>query len=147
MSVRTVPVTNSINWRKLFAVIAQIASWFTTLWFVQWLWPEGALVHQALLAVLAEGALVVAKERLFTGDDPILGWAGFIVDGIVNAGGILPKACRVLSFPPIAALVAAMGGGGACATFGLGSVLFAIAAGALLSVLPHRLWRGYGAAR
>jgi hypothetical protein len=76
MSVRTADYpARAINWRKLVAIIAQIASWFTTLWFVQWIWVDGPLPFQVLTAVITEALLVVLRERLFRGDDPALGWA------------------------------------------------------------------------
>jgi hypothetical protein len=101
--VRSTDYPKTINWRKLMAIIGQIASWFTTLWFVHWVWAGGPLPYLALIAVIAEALLVVLKERLFRGDDPALGWAGLVIDGLINAGGILPKACRIVTFPPIAA--------------------------------------------
>lgn len=140
-AVRSTEYPKTINWRKLVAIVAQIASWFTTLWFVQWIWADGPLPYQALIAVIAEALLAVLKERLFRGDDPALGWVGLLVDGIINAGGILPKACRIATFPPIAAIGAAFGSVGACTVYSPLSVALALLGGALLSVLPHRLWR------
>lgn len=130
-----------IPWRRVLAGAAQLASWATTFWFVQFVWPEGAAPYQALIAIAVEALFVVMKERLFRGDDPTIGWVGFVLDAVVNAGGILPKSCRVLAFPPIAALLTAFGLTGACQVYSVPSVAFALLCGALLSVLPHRLWR------
>jgi len=144
-AVRSTDYPKTINWRKLVAVIAQIASWFTTLWFVQWIWADGPLPYQALLAVIAEALLVVLKERLFRGDDPALGWAGLLVDGVINAGGILPKACRIVTFPPIAAIGAAFGSVGACTVYSPLSVVLALLGGACSVCTPSALEKLGGA--
>jgi hypothetical protein len=131
----------SVNWRKLIAIIAQVASWFTTFWAVQWIWGDGPLVYQVTIAIVAECVLMICKTQLFNGSDPTLGWAGLAIDGIINTGGLLPKACKVLTFPPIAAFGAAFGGTAAtCTTFAIPSVILALVFGLALSALPHRLW-------
>ena len=130
-----------VQWRKAIAGILQVASWFTTFWAVQWIWADGPLAYQIGIALVAESILVICKTQLFNGSDPILGWVGLAIDGIINTGGILPKACLVWTFPPIAALVVAFGGNPtACATFGIPSVILALVIGVALSALPHRLW-------
>lgn len=131
-----------VPWRKVIAGVAQIASWFTTLWAVQWIWADGPLAYQVAIALVAEGVLTICKAQLFNGSDPILGWVGLAIDGIINTGGLLPKACRIYTFPPVAAVVAAFGGNPAtCTTFAIPSVILALAFGLLLSAMPHRLWR------
>jgi hypothetical protein len=131
----------SVNGRKIIAVVAQVASWFTTFWAVQWIWADGPLAYQVGLAVVAECALIICKSQLFNGSDPTLGWAGLAVDGIINTGGLLPKACKVLTFPPIAAIGAAFSANAvACTTFSVESVILALVFGLGLSALPHRLW-------
>ena len=69
-----------------------------------------------------------------------IGWAGFIIDAIINAGGAFPKMGRLAAWPPLAALVGAFGldtsqgGGNTIMAFAL-----ALLGGIILSVLPIRL--------
>jgi hypothetical protein len=134
-----------INWRKLGAVLAQSVSWLTTYWCVEWIMepkPDQKVLAIAI-AVGAECLLILMKSCLFDGTHRAdgVGWAGLIFDTIINAGGILPKAGRVLTFPPIAAILGLLGITTAHPTVNLiGSFVVAIVAGALLSVAPHRLW-------
>lgn len=128
-------------WRKGLATLLQVASWFTTLWAVQWLWADGAFSGQVTGALLAEFAFIVMKTQLFSGGSKVVGWAGIALDGLVNMGGILPRAGKLLTFPPIAAVLGFMGvDAGATATQKIGTFLIALIGGILLSVLPHRLW-------
>ena len=131
-----------INWRKMIAAVLQLASWFTTLWAVEWIWADGPLAYTIGIAIIAEGILIICKMQLFNGSDPALGWVGLAIDGLINTGGILPKACAVLTFPPIAAIGAAVDRSAAsCTTFAIPSVIVALIIGVALSALPHRLWR------
>lgn len=142
MTTATQTRAQSAPWRKVVAAAAQVASFFTTLWCVQWIWSAGDLGIQVAIALVAEIGLIVLKERLFAGDDPALGWTGLAIDAIINTGGALPISCRVMTFPPIAALLVAFGvNPAACQIYSIGSVIIALAIGVLLSALPHRLWR------
>lgn len=159
---KTARAASDINWRRVVAAIVQAASYITSFWFVQWVWPEGPLVAQIPIALAVEILLVVLKERLFRGDDPALGWIGLAIDAVINTGGLLPRVCRLLTFPPIAALIAAANQASAaqrasegtaqaaqtalvvataCTPFDGLSILVGLIGGILLSVLPHRLWR------
>lgn len=70
-------------------------------------------------------------------------WAGFAIDTVTNLGGILPRAALLLTWPPVAALLAVFGANGADPTVQtIGGFLIALSGGILLAILPHRLWRG-----
>jgi hypothetical protein len=131
---------------KLGALIAQFVSWLTTYWCVLWIMqptPEMQPIA-VLVSLLAELLLVLMKRCLFNTDrnDDAIGWSGLIIDAIINAGGILPRAGRLLTFPPIAAILAFFGVSAADPTVNsIGAFVVAAIAGGLLSVLPHRLWR------
>jgi hypothetical protein len=133
--------TTRVNWNKAGAVAAQIISWLTTLWAVQWVWPEGAFVWQGAVAVALEALLVVMKVQLFNGGRPEVGWVGLGIDSVINTGGLLPRTGRVITFPPIAALLTFAGlNPNDPMTILVGGFLLALAGGILLSALPHRLW-------
>lgn len=131
---------------KVGAVITQAISWLTTYWCVLWIMQpqEGAsLTAPIIVSIVAEIVLTLMKRCLFNTDrsDDGIGWAGLVVDAIINAGGILPRAGRLLTFPPIAAMLGVVGIDAAeKAINNAGAFIIALAAGALLSVLPHRLW-------
>lgn len=153
----------TIPFRRILAIVLGVASFVTTLWFVQWIWEDGPFWWQFGLAVVAELLLIGLKEQLYRqGGDMIAGWVGVIIDAIINTGGILPKSCRILSFPPIAVVgealssgveplkATASAGGGlhmdvqvitACTMYSIESVVIALIFGMMLSVFPNRLWR------
>ena len=132
---------------KIGAVLTSIISWLTTYWCVLWIMQPTADAGKALpfaVSIVAEIVLVLMKRCLFNGDrrDDTIGWAGFVIDAVINAGGILPRAGRLLTFPPIAAMLSAVGLDIADPrTNSIGAFAVAIIAGSLLSVLPHRLWK------
>lgn len=131
--------------RRIIAVIAQLASFMTTLWAVQWIWSDGPLVYQVAAAAVVEFMLVGMKSALWgkRSSDQAIGWSGFVIDTVTNLGGILPRAARLITWPPIAAVLGALGVNAADpATQALGGFLVALAGGILLAILPHRLWRG-----
>jgi hypothetical protein len=133
-----------INGNKIGAVIVQAVSWLTTFWCVEWIMQPAELPIIIGVSLVAELLLVLMKRCLFNDDkgDDTIGWVGFIIDGVINAGGILPRAGRLLTFPPIALMLGVFGIDAAADTPNkIGAFILALIGGALLSVLPHRLWR------
>jgi hypothetical protein len=132
---------------KVGAIITACISWLTTYWCVLWVMeptPESGYTMAIAVAIVAELVLTLMKRCLFNADrsDDTIGWAGLIVDAVINAGGILPRAGKLLTFPPIAAILTVVGVNAADPRVNsIGAFVLAIAAGALLSVLPHRLWK------
>lgn len=135
------------------AIIAHGLSYMTTLWFVQWVWPAGDLVGQSAVACTLEALLFGMKSALWNGaeGDDGVGFAGVAIDGLINAGGLLPQAGAILTFPPIAIVlslvkirtdqlttIATLPGGHELSAAGL---VTAVLGGILLSAAPHRLWR------
>ena len=137
----------SFNPSKIGALMAACISWVTTYWCVLWIMePNPADGYAAAIGVsiAVEIILTLMKRCLFNKDksDDGIGWAGIIVDTVINAGGILPRAGRLLTFPPIAAILSVVGVNAAEPRVNtIGAFILAIIAGALLSVLPHRLWK------
>lgn len=141
VTVRDTHSAPKVNWSKVGAAGAQFLSWLTTFWAVQWVWPEGQLLWQVVVAAALEALLVVMKTQLFNGGRPEVGWVGLAIDAIINTGGLLPRAGRVLTFPPIAAILSMVGLNMRDAnTITIGGFILALAGGILLSALPHRLW-------
>ena len=135
-----------INGNKVGAGVVQALSWLTTYWCVEWIMQPGPdqLPVTIGISLVAEVLLVLMKRCLFNEDkkDDSIGWFGFVADTIINAGGILPRAGRLLTFPPIAVMLGVFGIDAASeGPNKIGAFILALIGGALLSVLPHRLWR------
>ena len=137
--------------RIITIVIGHVASYATTLNFAVYLIrpQDGPGWAGAVAAALAAEALVYAmKEMLWSNGlaDP-MGWAGIILDGVVNTGGILPWAPRILTFGPISlslGLIAVNVADPVTATVGAAAI--SVILGFVLSILPHWM-RHVGKAR
>lgn len=130
---------------KIGAIITAAVSWLTTYWCVVWVMqPEpGSYAIPVAVSIVVELIFTLMKWCLFNPDrrGDAIGWCGVAIDTLVNAGGILPRAGRVLTFPPIAAILALIGVNASSPTVAnVGGFILSLIAGALLSVLPHRLW-------
>lgn len=142
-------IKSGVNGKRIGAVIAQFFSWLTTYWCVVWIaQPQAAdLPLTVLISIVLEVLLITIKSLLFDASsaNDVFGWAGFVVDAFINAGGIIPGAGRFLLWPPIAAILTI------CGitiqherTNQIGALIIALIGGALLSMAPHRLWRAGG---
>jgi len=150
MAVTSTPLNSkhdgfNFNPGKVGALITAAISWMTTYWCVLWIMePKDGYALAIGVSIVAEIVLTLMKRCLFNADrsDDGIGWAGLVVDAIINAGGILPRAGRLLTFPPIAAILTVVGVDTNIPSINsAGAFIIAILAGALLSVLPHRLWK------
>jgi hypothetical protein len=136
-----------INYNKLGAIIAQALSWLTTYWLVEWIAEPKTDKDRAIavaLATVIELLFILMKRLLFdkNSKNDGIGWAGLILDSLTNMGGILPKAGRLLTFPPIAALLLLFSiNPKAEQTQLIGSFIISAIAGVLLAIAPIRLWR------
>lgn len=134
------------NGYRLGAWAAHVASWLTTFWLCEWVGEpttdEGRAVVVVIAIVLEFFVLHKMKRLLFDeqGGNDAIGWAGFIIDSLINAGGAFPKMGRLAAWPPLAALTGALG---VNTTEGPGNALaafvLALVGGIILSVLPIRL--------
>lgn len=149
MAVTSTPLNSpraSFTPGKIGALIAVGISWVTTYWCILWIMeptPETGYATAIGVSIVAEIILTLMKRCLFNKDksDDGIGWAGLIVDAVINAGGILPRAGKLLTFPPIAAILTVVGVNASDPKVNsIGAFIVAISIGALLSVLPHRLW-------
>lgn len=134
------------NGYRLGAWATHAASWLTTYWLCEWVGDpqtdEGRAVVVVISLILEFFVLHKMKKLLFDeqGSNDAIGWAGFIIDSLINAGGLFARTGRLAAWPPLAALVGAFGvdttkgAGQAIAAF-----ILAIGLGIMLSVLPIRL--------
>jgi hypothetical protein len=135
--------------RIIGSLIAHAFSYLATLAFVAYILkptdgPSWAGTVAAALAVEAFGYAL--KELLWKHSlaDP-LGWVGVAFDGIINTGGILPYAPRVLTFGPISLSLGFIGVNiGDPLTAVAASGVISLVAGVLLSIAPHWLWHSGG---
>lgn len=144
-SKATTKEESRINGYKVGALVTQAVSWVTTYWCVEWIMQPAADGYPIviLVSLIVEGILIMMKRCLFNADrhDDAIGWVGLVIDAFINAGGILPKAGRLLTFPPVAAILLVFGvSAGDKSVNAIGAFIIALIGGALLSVLPHRLW-------
>jgi len=136
-----------LNYNKLGAIVAQIFSYLTTLWAVEWIAEPQTDQERAIVVVIAlaiELLFILMKRLLFDKNsrNDGIGWAGLILDSITNMGGIIQKAGRLLTFPPIAAVLLMFGLDAKIDKVqSIGSIIIALICGILLSIAPIRLWR------
>jgi len=134
------------NGYRLGAWALHAASWLTTYWLCEWVGDpktdQGRAVVVVVAIILEFFVLHKMKKLLFDekkSNDGI-GWAGFIIDSIINAGGAFPKMGRLASWQPLAALVSAFG---IDTTKGTGNTvaafILALSIGVILSIAPIRL--------
>jgi hypothetical protein len=138
-------VTRTGPLRRIGAVITQIMSYLTTLSAAAYVMRPETEVGWALTAGAAlafEIVFIVMKETIFSNPADPMGWLGFVIDGLVNAGGIFSWAGRLLTFAPIAVMLGLLRVDVSDPTTTLiGGAVISVAFGGFLSYAPHRLWR------
>jgi hypothetical protein len=137
---------SAVNPYRLGSVVTQVISWLTTFWFCEWVAQppdDRAWWFVVLSSVLIEYILVQLKRLLHdrkkshTG----LGVTGILIDTILNTGGLFDKAGRVLTFPPIAAVLLFARINIYNSTINqVGAFVVALIAGFILSLAPIQLW-------
>jgi len=156
LEVSPVPRFQPRLWVKLLALTLGFGSYLTTVWFVEWVWVEGGVLEIYLVAGVLELLFIGLKLFIFDGrrHSDVLGWVAILVDSLINAAGIMPRADRILSFPPITVILGLLGLGGrppmvvTTVRLGddtvfvtLGGFILSLTLGVILSWLPVRLWR------
>lgn len=140
MTTRTQREPMQINPHKIAAVVAQIGSFATTYGCVLALGGKGYTGFW--IAVVVEFLLAVSKSLVYgsrKGADA-LGWIAIVADTLLNAGGIWPMVKVLDNAPTWIMLKESMGLEGKIGS--LPALIVALILGYLLSVAPHRLWRG-----
>lgn len=130
-----------INPHKIAAVLAQLGSFATTYGCVIALGGKGQLGFW--LAVGIEVLLAAGKSLVFDGkksNTDAFGWIAILLDTLLNAGGIWPMVQVLDKAPSWIMLKESMGMDGDMGK--LPALVVALILGYLLSVAPHRLWRG-----
>ena len=131
--------------RRLAAFIAQAMSYATTVSAAMFIiHPKSELdwAFTLLIALAFEIMFAMMKETLFSNLAHPAGWIGFFADALVNAGGAMPWAPRLLTFGPIALILGVFGVDVSDPTTGLvGGAVLSLIFGGVLSIVPHWLWR------
>jgi len=141
MSARTQREPMQVNPHKIAAVMAQVGSFATTYGCVIAFGGKGYAGF--FLAVAIELLLMAGKSLVFDGKKSgadAFGWISIIVDTLLNAGGIWPMVKVLDNAPTWIMLKESMGLEGDLGS--LPALIVALVLGYLLSVAPHRLWRG-----
>lgn len=140
MSTRTAQGAIAINGHKIAAVIAQVGSFATTYLFIRALGLNG--IPGFFIAVAAEFLLLAMKTLVFSSKHSAdaLGWAAVIFDTLLNAGGLWPYVQHLDKTPSWGMLVEGLGMAGELRK--IPALVIALGIGYILSIAPHRLWRG-----
>jgi hypothetical protein len=143
--MKTATIARTGPLRRLGAIITQVLSYMTTLSAAAYLMRPTTEIGWALTAGAAlafEIVFIVLKEGVFQNAGDLIGWTGFLIDGLVNAGGILPWAPRLLTFGPVALILGLLRIDVSDPTTALiGGAAISLVLGGALSYAPHRLWR------
>lgn len=128
-----------VSRRRMVAVAAQLASWYTTYLLVYQLGGDG-LVGFALSIVL-EWLLLELKRRIFAGENrgDAMGWAAIALDTLINAGGLWVYVQALDETEAWGMLSQALQLGQELQK--LPSLAIALTIGFLLSYAPFRLWK------
>jgi hypothetical protein len=130
-----------INPHKIAATLAQLGSFATTYGCILALGGSGKFGF--FVAVGIEFLLAAAKSLVFDGKKSsadAFGWIAIVVDTLLNAGGIWPGVLTLDKAPSWIMLKDSLGLDGDLSK--LPALIVALVLGYLLSVAPHRLWRG-----
>lgn len=141
MSTRVVREPMEINPRKIAAGLAQLGSFGTTYGCVLAMGGKGYTGF--LIAVVLEVVLAAAKSLVFDGkksSSDAFGWIAILIDTFLNAGGIWPMVKVLDNAPTWIMLKESMNLQGDIGQ--IPALIVALVLGYLLSVAPHRLWRG-----
>lgn len=141
MSTRVAREPMQINPHKIAAALAQLGSFATTYGCVLALGGKGQLGFW--LAVGIEALLAAGKSLVFDGKKSgtdAFGWIAILLDTLLNAGGIWPMVQVLDKAPAWIMLKDSMGMTGDMGK--LPALVVALVLGYLLSIAPHRLWRG-----
>lgn len=137
--------TTYFNGYRIAAWLTHTASWLTTYWLCEWIAaPAGDQEHivVAIISLAGEFVLHRMKTMLFDASkkNDAIGWAGFALDTLINAGGALPSMGRLAAWPPLVALVRLVGADSAAGPANRATAFaLALVVGLILSALPIRL--------
>lgn len=141
MSTRTQREPMQINPHRITAALAQAGSFATTYGCV--IAMGGTGYTGFFLALGIEIVLMAGKSLVFDGRKSgadAFGWIAIALDALLNAGGIWPMIRVLDNAPTWIMLKESMNLQGDIGQ--LPALIVAIVLGYLLSVAPHRLWRG-----
>lgn len=141
MTTRTARESTQINPHKIVAALAQIGSFATTYGCILAMGGKGYtgfFIALGLELFLAAGKSLVFDGKKSSAD--AFGWVAIFIDTALNAGGIWPGVLTLDKAPAWIMLKDSMGLAGDLSK--LPALIVALVLGYLLSVAPHRFWRG-----
>ena len=123
--------------RKVAAIVAQLASCYTT-----WLAVEslgGAGLAGLTIALVIEWLLFEGKRSVLVGAGGMVGLTCWAIDALLNAGGLWSIVLKLDNTESYKMLASALSLGEDMRL--IPALLIALALGAWLSIAPHDLWR------
>lgn len=137
---------SAVNPYRIGSIVTQLLSWLTTFWFCEWVAQPADSRAWWLVVIgsaLIEYILVQLKRLLYDRKKGHagLGVTGILIDTVLNTGGLFDKSGRVLTFPPIAAVLLFAQINIYDPTINqVGAFIVALVAGFILSLAPIQLW-------
>jgi len=131
-------VTPSIPGGKIAAGVAWLGAVYTTYLSVSALQPGTPLTIAIVTAFIVQFVFTVAERPIMRGRPGIFTIAVFILDALINAGGVFPT-LRNIGKTPTAQMIAAAGTPATVEVWP--AILISLVVGGIIAVAPEALWR------
>lgn len=128
----------SIPGGKIAAVVAWFGAVYTTYLSVQALQPGTPLLIMTVTAFVVQFVFTVAERPIMRGKPGLFTIAVFILDALINAGGVFPT-LRNIGKTPTAQMIAAAGTPATVDVWP--AILISLVVGGIIAVAPEALWR------
>lgn len=123
---------------KIASVVAWFGAVYTTYLSVAALQPGTPLLIATVTALVVQFVFTMAERPILRGRPGAFTLIVFLLDALINAGGIFP-ALRNIGNSPTAQMIAAAGTPANVASWP--AILIALVFGAIIAVAPEALWR------
>lgn len=128
----------SIPGGKIAAGVAWLGAVYTTYLSVSALQPGTPLTIAVVTAFIVQFVFTVAERPIMRGRPGIFTIAVFILDALINAGGVFPT-LRNIGKTPTAQMIAAAGTPATVEVWP--AILISLVVGGIIAVAPEALWR------
>jgi hypothetical protein len=131
---RSFPITGT----KIASLLTWFGAVYTTYLSVQALQPGTALVVMVVTAFVVQFVFTVAERPILRGKPGMFTAAVFILDALINAGGVFPT-FRNIGKTPTAQMIAAAGTPATVDVWP--AILISLVIGGIIAVAPEALWK------
>ena len=128
----------TLPYYKLAGVLVWFGAVYTTWLMISSLQPGTPLVIALPVALGVQFVFTMAEKPIMNGRAGIFTYAVFLLDALINAGGLYPALANVGKTPTAQMIASA----GTPADVGpLAGILLALVIGAIIAVAPEALWK------